>query len=103
MVSGLNSAYTLRSFCKIPSTIPNEGGSMRLALMFAVMCLLIPYPKAAGQSVSAFPVETPLDLPTSQRVYKPKISLQAALKIAESYVATEHINVSDGWLSQARF
>jgi hypothetical protein len=28
--------------------------------------------------------------------------LQAALKIAESYVIAEHINVSDGWLSEAR-
>jgi hypothetical protein len=29
--------------------------------------------------------------------------LQAALKIAEDFVAAEHIDVSGGWLHEARF
>jgi hypothetical protein len=79
---------------------------MRPALLFAVMALLLPYSEAQGQSGSASPAAksgVPLDLPLSHRGYKPQISLQVALTIAERYVAAEHINVSDGWLSEARF
>jgi hypothetical protein len=79
---------------------------MRPALLFAVMALVIPYSEAQVQSCPASAAAkngVPLDLPLSHRGYKPKISLQAALKIAESYVAAGHINVSDGWLSEARF
>jgi hypothetical protein len=79
---------------------------MRPALLFALMALLIPSSEAhcqSGSASSAAQNGVPLDLPLSHRGYKPKISLQAALKIAESYVAAEHINASDGWLSEARF
>jgi len=79
---------------------------MRPVLMFALMALLIPYCEGQGQSVSASDTtksSVPLDLPMSPRGYRPKISLQAALKVAESYVAAEHIDLSDGWLLQARF
>lgn len=79
---------------------------MRLVWVFALMALLIPYCKSQSQSVSSSSAAqsgVPLDLPRSARGYKPKISLQAALKIAETYVAVEHINVSDGWLLEARF
>jgi hypothetical protein len=79
---------------------------MRPALLFAVMTLLTPYSEGQGQSVppsAAVQSGVPLNLPTSHRGYKPKIPLQAALKIAESYLAAEHINLSDQWLSEARF
>jgi hypothetical protein len=67
----------------------NEGGNVRPALLFVAMAFLIPYLKAQGQSNPSSTTaqsSVPLDLPTSHRWYKPKISLQAALKIAESYV-----------------
>lgn len=79
---------------------------MRLALLFAAMAFVIPYSETQGQSPSrsaAAQNGIPLGLPASRRGYKPKISLQDALKIAESYVAADHLNVSDGWLSEARF
>jgi hypothetical protein len=80
---------------------------MRLALLFALIALFfIPYSEAQRQSISASCVAQngiPMDLPTLQREYKPKILLQAALKIAESYLTAEDINVSEGWLSEARF
>jgi hypothetical protein len=79
---------------------------MRLALLVALMALFIPYSEAQRQSISASGVAQdgiPMDLPTLQREYKPKILLQAALKIAESYVTAQHINVSEGWLSEVRF
>jgi hypothetical protein len=79
---------------------------MRPALLFAVMALLTPYSEGQGQSVPPSPAAqtgVPLNLPMSLRGHKPKISLQAALKIAENYIAAKHINVSDGWLSEARF
>jgi hypothetical protein len=78
---------------------------MRQAFLFALMALLIPY-SGQGQTVSpsaAVQNGVPLNLPTSRRGYKPTISLQAALKVAESYLAAEHINGSNGWLSEARF
>ncbi len=79
---------------------------MRAVVLFVVIAFLIPRPEAQDQSV---PVAAraqsvaKLDLPTSHRGYKPKISLQAALKIAEDFVAAEHIDVSGGWLHEARF
>jgi hypothetical protein len=79
---------------------------MRTALFFVLMSLLIPYSEAQRKSVpapAAAQSSVPLNLPTSSRSYKPKVSLQTGLGIAESYVASEHINVSDGWLSEARF
>jgi len=79
---------------------------MRPALLFAVIALLIPYSEGQGQSVPASAAAqsgVSLHLPTPPRGYKPKVSLQDALKIAEGYVAAEHINVSDGWLSEVRF
>jgi len=79
---------------------------MKPALVLALMAVLIPYCEGQGQSVSALDTaksSVPLDLPMSPRGYRPKISLQAALKIAERYVAAEHINLSNGWLQEARF
>jgi hypothetical protein len=79
---------------------------MRTALLFVLIALLIPYSEAQRESVPASAAaqsSVPLNLPTSVRGYKPKISLQTALRIAESYLAAEHINVSKGWLSEARF
>jgi hypothetical protein len=78
---------------------------VRSASLFLVILFLVPCLETQGQSVPASSdakSSLALALPLSQRGYKPKISLQAALKIAEDYVAAEHINVSDGWLSEAR-
>jgi hypothetical protein len=106
MVQRCDLSATLRSFLSTPTgRYRTREAILRPALLFAVMALLIPYSEDQGQSVPASPAVqsgVPLNLPTSPRGYKPKISLQAALKIAESYVAAEHINVSDGWLSEAR-
>jgi hypothetical protein len=78
---------------------------VRSAWLFFVILFLVPCLETQGQSVPASTdakSSVSLDLPLSQRGYKPKISLQAALKIAEDYVAAQHINVSDSWLSEAR-
>lgn len=80
---------------------------MRAVVLFAVIAFLLPRPEAQDQSVPARAArgqsEAMLNLPTSHRGYKPKISLQAALKIAEDFVADEHIDVSGGWLYEGRF
>jgi hypothetical protein len=79
---------------------------VRAALLCVVMAFLIPYLKAQGQSNPASATaqsSLPLNLPTSHAWHKPNISLRAALKIAESHVIAEHIDVSDGWLTEARF
>ncbi len=79
---------------------------MRAVVLFAVIAFLIPRPEAQDQSPPAAvraQGRATLDLPTSHRGYKPKISLQAALRIAEDFVADEHIDVSGGWLYEARF
>ena len=79
---------------------------MRAIVLFAVIAFLIPRAEAQDQSTPAAARAqgtATLDLPTSHREYKPKLSLQAALKIAEEFVADEHIDVSGGWLYEARF
>lgn len=79
---------------------------MRAIVLVAVMAIFIPLLEAGGQPVSASTLVqngTQASLSTLNRGYRPKITLQAALKIAEEYVASEHINVSNGWLSEARF
>ena len=79
---------------------------MRTALLFALMALLIPYSEGRSKSVPASSTaqsSVPLNLPTSAGGYKPKVSLQTALIIAENYVAAEKIDVSHGWLSEVRF
>jgi len=68
---------------------------MRLSVFFTLMALFIPYSEAQRQSTSASGVSknsVQVDLPTSQCEYRPKILLQAGLKIAESYITAEHIN-----------
>ena len=79
---------------------------MKTALFFVLMSLLISSLDAQRRSVpgpTAAQNSIPLNLPRSGRSYRPQVSLQTALDIAESYVASEHISVSDGWLSEARF
>jgi hypothetical protein len=79
---------------------------VRAIALVAVMAILLPVLEAGGQPVSASTLVqdgAPASLSTLNRGYRPKISLQAALRIAEEYVASEHINVSNGWLSVARF
>jgi len=76
---------------------------MRTASLFAAMACLILCAEVHAQSASVFPAQGDIPLTTPHRGYKPKIKLQAALRIAESYVAAEHIDVADGWLLDARF
>ncbi len=42
-------------------------------------------------------------LPTVKRNFRPKISLQRALKLAESYIEKERINISSFYLYQAKY
>ena len=42
-------------------------------------------------------------LPTGKRKFKPKISLQRALKLAESYIEKEKIDISSFYLYQAKY
>ena len=77
--------------------------TMRAVVLFAVIAFLIPHAEAHGQSAAALAQSEAATLPTSHHGYKPKLSLQAALKIAEDFVAKEHIDVSGGWLYEARF
>ena len=79
---------------------------MRAVVLFAVIVFLIPRAEAQDQSVRAAARAQSVAKfasPASHRGYKPKISLQAALKIAEDFVADERIDVSGGWLNEARF
>ncbi|MEY2413127.1 MAG: hypothetical protein QOD84_1733 [Acidobacteriaceae bacterium] len=79
---------------------------MRPALFFAAVAFLIPRAEAQGQSVPTSPAAqsgAAVAPSTSGHGYRPKISLQTALTIAENYLATEHVDVSDGWLLEARF
>lgn len=53
--------------------------------------------------------ESPLEqnqivlLPAGNRKFKPKVSLQRALKLAESYIEKEKIDISSFYLYQAKF
>ena len=78
---------------------------MRPVLAFGLMVLLVPYCEGQGQVSASAAAQSGvlLNLPKPPRGFRPKVSLQAALKIAESYVAAEHVNVSDGWMLEARF
>jgi hypothetical protein len=53
---------------------------------------------ASGQTKTRAPDVSLLSLHT-----RPKLSLQNALKIAEAYIAKEHIDASSYWLLQAKF
>jgi hypothetical protein len=78
---------------------------VRRALVFLAIATVVPWHETLGRSVAASRApqnSVASDLQTSHRGFRPKISLQTALNIAEKYVAAEHINVSDGWLSEAR-
>jgi hypothetical protein len=44
-----------------------------------------------------------VDLPLLRRGFKPKLTLQHALKIAEHFVEKEHIDLSSYFLLEARF
>jgi hypothetical protein len=43
-----------------------------------------------------------VELPLSKRVFRPKISLQEAMKLAESYIKKERIDASSYYLLEAR-
>lgn len=38
-----------------------------------------------------------------QHTYRPRVTLQEALKIAEHYIDEKHIDISSYWLSDAKF
>lgn len=44
-----------------------------------------------------------LDLPLTKRNFRPKLTLQRALKFAESYAAKEKVNLSRYYLYQAKY
>lgn len=44
-----------------------------------------------------------IDLPLSRHQFRPKLSLQSALKIADGYIEKEHIDISSYWLYRANF
>lgn len=44
-----------------------------------------------------------VSLPVGKRKFRPKISLQRALKLAESYIEKENIDISSFYLYQAKF
>ncbi|MBA3804822.1 MAG: hypothetical protein H0X14_03805 [Acidobacteria bacterium] len=58
-----------------------------------------PNPKPQEQSITSRQIT---DLPLLRRTFRPKITLQKALKIAESYVKKRKINVSSYYLLEAR-
>jgi hypothetical protein len=79
---------------------------VRAALLFVVMAFLIPYLKAQGQSNPASATAQSglaLDLPTSHAWHKPNISSAGCSENRRKHVIAEHIDVSDGWLTEARF
>jgi hypothetical protein len=68
------------------------------ALLISLVCLVAvsaaqstPAPSGTGQEVP---------LPLSAR---PKLSMQAALKIADRYITKNHIRISAYWLYEARY
>jgi hypothetical protein len=78
---------------------------MRIAFWLLASVLFV-YPASFSQSVltpAGNQRSSPTDLPLSRRTFKPKIQLPAAMKIAENYIAEEHIDISNRWLSEATF
>lgn len=70
----------------------------------AVLALIFASPMAHCQSKSSVTSEErpkPLNVPN--RTFRPKLSLQDALKNAEKFIAKEKINTSHFWLYRANF
>ncbi len=44
-----------------------------------------------------------VNLPVAKRKFRPKLSLQRALKLAENYIAKEKIDISSFYLYQAKY
>jgi hypothetical protein len=47
--------------------------------------------------------DEPINPAAIQRRFRPKLSLQKALQLAENYIETEHIDISSYWLYRAKF
>jgi hypothetical protein len=83
-------------------------GASALVVMLCLSSLCL---ECVGQSIQPPPDsqnrglkdQQVVDLPLVKRTYRPKLSLQDALKIAEGYIDKEHIPISSYWLSQAKF
>ena len=87
-----------------------NGEFMRPSLMSAIVLIISGflgiYP-AAGHSVSGehFRISQQQldDLPLRERHTRPKLSLESALKIAQTFVQKQHSDSSSYWLFDARF
>lgn len=44
-----------------------------------------------------------LDLPRVPHTYRPKLLMQDAIRIADDFIRTQHIDISSYWLSQVNF
>ena len=75
-------------------------------LSFLFVCLeadsqsLSPSPGSQRRSATAPKI---VDLPLSRHQFRPKLSLQSALRIADGYIEKEHIDISSYWLYRANF
>jgi hypothetical protein len=88
------------------------GGSMK-AFFLTFMLLAMPSPlfSQSGQEPSAKPKSEDglltqrqiVDLPLPKRGYKPKLTLQQALKIGEHFVDVEKLDLSSYYLLEAKF
>ena len=74
---------------------------MQSRLKLQTMLLLVLFGVAASAQSSSKPSDNQLRagdergaLPQSRRQFRPKLSLQSGLKIAEAYIEKEHIDIS---------
>ena len=61
-----------------------------------------PEPAQAARQGSSAPREM-TDLPLAKRSFRPKLSLQHALKLAEKYIGEKRINISPYFLREAKY
>ena len=84
---------------------------MRAILMFVVAVMTpifigVKYPVAghsAGKEYFGISQQEAADLPLAERHSRPKLSLESALKAAQTFVKKQHSDISSYWLFDARF
>jgi hypothetical protein len=81
---------------------------LRLVIVLFVAVSSLESSGQSGPTTPSYPTretsnQQSLDPPAVQGRFRPKLSLQDALKIAESYVEKEGIDVSSYWLYQVHF
>ena len=78
-----------------------------LAMMFVMSVNTISFAQTPQQPEpkpeASVTQERVVDLPLAKRNFRPKLTLQRALKLAESYTAKEKINLSQYYLYQAKY